>query len=390
MGSPAGVLRFVGVAIAVLSSVGEGCANKGAASGTTPDGATKTTQGADGGNDAMGTDGPVAPTSNGTCPAATVLCNGYCLAAGQSSGGCTALVTGLDSEALAVAAGYVYYPVSGAVWRVPTGGGAPAKFVDAAQYTSAMAVDSTNLYLTGSASDGSTIVGYAPLAGGSFKKLQGKDNGSTQIGGIAVDSSHVYWTEMPDLDGTQPAIFRIAIAGGSTVEIGNGTAPDAIAVDSQYLYWSDNAVIWKTALATAGTIPLGDAGANAGGAVEVYSAFSGYGAVSLAPASGYLYWGDDNELMGLGTNSDGGAVQTLASDGAESLVLDGTDIYLTTTGGQVVRYQTTSATSQVLAAIPAELPNLVSCTLVVDAANVYVLIAPLGEGGLHGIVRISK
>jgi hypothetical protein len=386
MGSPSSGLRFIGVAVAALSLVGEGCANKGAASGTTQDGATKITPGADGGNDAMGT----APTSNGTCPAATVLCNGYCLAAGQSSSGCTALVAGLDSEALAVAAGYVYYPVAGAVWRVPTGGGAPAKFVDAAQYTSAMAVDSTNLYLTGSASDGSTIVGYAPLAGGSFKKLQGKDNGSTQIGGIAVDSSYVYWTETPGLDGTQPAIFRIAIAGGNTVDIGNGTAPDAIAVDSQYVYWSDNAVIWKTALATAGTIPLGDAGANAGGAVEVYSTFVGYGAVSLAPASGYLYWGDDNELMGLAANSDGGAAQTLASDGAESLVLDGADIYMTTTGGQVVRYQTTSATSQVLAAIPAELPNLVSCTLVVDAANVYVLIAPLGEGGLHGIVRISK
>jgi hypothetical protein len=389
MGSPSGVLRFVGVAVAALSAVGEGCANKGAASGTTTDGATKITQGVDGGNDTMASDGPVAPTSNGTCPAATVICNGYCLAAGQSSSGCTALVAGLDSEALAVAAGYVYYPVAGAVWRVPTGGGAPAKFVDAAQYTSAMAVDSTNLYLTGSASDGSTIVGYAPLAGGAFKKLQGKDNGSTQIGGIAVDSSYVYWTEMPGLDGTQPAIFRIAIAGGNTVDIGNGTAPDAIAVDSQYVYWSDNAVIWKTALATAGTIPLGDA-ANAGGAVELYSGSSGYGAVSLAPASGDLYWGDDNELMVVGTNSDGGAAQTLASDGAESLVLDGADIYMTTTGGQVVRYQTTSATSQVLAAIPAELPNLVSCTLVVDAANVYVLIAPLGEGGLHGIVRISK
>jgi hypothetical protein len=389
MGCRSGALWFFGFAIAALSSVGGGCGNKGAASGTTPDGATRTTLGTDGGDGAAATDGPVVPAADGTCPATTVLCNGYCLAAGQSSSGCTALVAGLDSEALAVAGGYLYYPVAGAVWRVPTGGGTPAKFVDAAQYTAAMAVDSTNLYLTGSASDGSTIVGYAPLAGGSFKKLQGRDNGSTQIGGITVDSSYVYWTEMPGLDGTQPAIFRIAIAGGNTVDIGNGTAPDAIAVDSQYVYWSDSAVVWKTALATAGTIPLGDAGANAGGAVEVYSASSGYGAVSLAPASGYLYWGDDNELMGLETTSAGGAAQILASNGAESLILDGADIYMTTTSGQVVRYQTTGATSQVLAAIPAELPNLVSCTLVVDAANVYVLIAPLGEG-LHGIVRISK
>lgn len=331
--------------------------------------------------------GTPPPADGGGCTSATIVCNGVCLAAGQSAGGCTALVAGLDSRAMTVAAGYVYYDVSGAVWRVPTTGGTPTSFATAAPYIEAMIADSTNLYLTAAGSAASNaVVGYAPLAGGAFKTLDTTTTGTPQIGGIALDAANVYWIESPLYSGTPPAIYKVPVAGGSTASpIGKAQDPVAIAVDSTNVYWADSntGVVWGTPTATAGTIPLGDAGANAGGAVDLFTT-----PVNLVPSDfavdpNYLYWADGNTLSRW--PKDGGATENLANDYAGALALDGTNIYALTELGQILRYDMVAMSGKVLATVPGRAIGAIT----VDAINVYVLAAPLGMG-IAGIVRVAK
>jgi hypothetical protein len=361
--------------------------NDGSTENIAMDGTTEGDAGpsGDGSTATLGDGGPTPPADGGACPGATTLCNDLCLAAGQTASGCTVLVAGIDSRTIAVAGGYVYYDVSPAVWRVPTTGGTPASFVSAAQYIEAITTDSTNLYVTASGSGTNAVVGYAPLAGGAFKTLDDSTRGDPQIGGIAVDATHVYWVESPIYSGYSAAVYKVAIAGDAgAIAIGNAQDPVAIAVDSTDVYWADSntAIVWATPTATAGTIPFGDAGPDAGGATELFSTAINNVPAAFAVDSNYLYWGDDNTLSRW--PKDGGAVQVLANDSAAALVLDGTVVYTLTEFGEIVRYDTVAMTSQVLATVADRSVGAIG----IDATNVYVLLAPYGQGA--GIVRVAK
>ncbi|HVV53418.1 MAG TPA: hypothetical protein VHO06_27420 [Polyangia bacterium] len=328
-------------------------------------------------------DGPVM-ASTGTCPASTVVCNGYCLATGQSAAGCQALVAGVPAQTMTVTAGYVYYDAPSAIWRVPAGGGTPMKFVTAPQFVYALAADANNLYLTGEGTDG-TVIDYVPLTGGTLQILHGGDQGDPPFGGIALDGTHVYWLEEPISDGAHPAIFQVPIAGGPVVTVGVAATPTALAIDTHDVYWVDSSRVWRRPLATLGTTSL-DAGPAAGGPIELLNAPINEAPTGLASDGSYLYYVDGSALARLPADgADGSAGDSLATYDGATLILDGTDVYFTTLLGQLVRYRISDATSEVLATFASGAAGPIAA----DANSVYLLLTPIGEN-IHGVVRIAK
>ena len=75
----------------------------------------------------------------------------------------------------------------------------------------------------------------------------------------------------------------------------------------------------------------------------------------------------------------------LANDYAAVIALDGTVVYTLTEFGQIVRFDTVAMSGEVLASVPSRSVGAIG----IDATNVYVLLAPLGEE-IAGIVRVAK
>ncbi len=104
------------------------------------------------------------------------------------------------------------------VGRMPLAGGAATTLASGQRvpYPVALAVDATNLYWVGSTSlfdDSTGVVMKLPLDGDSPSVLA--SDGFEPAGGLAVDSSHVYWTTHgTSAQGYQDgAVLRVALSG---------------------------------------------------------------------------------------------------------------------------------------------------------------------------------
>ena len=103
-----------------------------------------------------------------------------------------------------------------------------------------LAVDSSNLYWTNSASE----VWQADTASFTGTKIASGQNVPTRI---AVNATNVFW-----INAGSASIATVAIGGGAVETVTTGAAQE-IAVDSSYVYWTDGSSIYKvSATADAG------------------------------------------------------------------------------------------------------------------------------------------
>ncbi len=124
------------------------------------------------------------------------------------------------------------------------------------------------------------------------------------IHGIAVDSTHIYWTKCADDD---PAAIGRANLDGTGVEAAfipladPAACPVDVAVDGKHLYWT-NEIYYSPSSAPNYTISR--AGLDG---TQVEPSFIAYGAASIAVDAGHVYWaGDSIGRAGLdGTGVDG-------------------------------------------------------------------------------------
>lgn len=216
---------------------------------------------------------------------------------------------------LAIDATSVYWTNAGSVMRVPIGGGAIATLAAAAARD--IAVDSTAVYWT----DSSTVM-RVPLAGGNPTTLA---TGLASPGVIAVDDTHLYWS-----DNVAGTITRAALDGGSPTVLATGQSPSAIAVDAESVYWTNvngdapGAAVMKVAIA--------------GGSVTTLA--SGIqGPWGMAVDATDVYW--TTEFTVRSVPKGGGSVADVfrsdASDGPIGVAVDATSVYWTDSSGAVTR-----------------------------------------------------
>jgi hypothetical protein len=157
-------------------------------------------------------------------------------------------------------------------------------------------------------------------------------------------------------------------------------------VDATHVYWLDQGIIWRTPKAGAGTTPLGDGGATAGGASMIIDTQATTNEFVVDADS--VYW-TNHTYGGLyrAPKSGGGSIQTVSTGlNSYALVADDRDVYFVDYFGGVVRYHKADGTTTTIAAVGARHAGQIAA----DTSHVYVVaFGAAGQGG-SGIVRIAK
>jgi hypothetical protein len=149
----------------------------------------------------------------------------------------------LEYNGIAVDSQYIYWTQeqtgqatgTGAVLRIPIGGGTVTTLVSSLDQPWYIVVDSTSLYWNDQ-NDGTLL--KAPLAGGTPTTLAGHPNTddlsapvATPVG-LALDAKNVYWANSGNA-----TVMSVPIGGGAPVTIAHGASISAFAADSANLYW---------------------------------------------------------------------------------------------------------------------------------------------------------
>jgi sugar lactone lactonase YvrE len=191
----------------------------------------------------------------------------------------------------------------------------PQTIITGQDFPFGMAVDGSHLYWT----ESNGTINEANLDGTNPQTII---TGQDDPAGLAVDGSHLYWTNVlggtineANLDGTNP----------QTIITGQD-APAGLAVDDSHLYWTDNAEISEAN----GTINE----ANLDGTDQQTIITGQIGPAAVAVEVGHLYW--TNYGAGyIGTideaNLDGTNQQTIITgqDRPLGLAVDGSHLYWT-------------------------------------------------------------
>ena len=144
-----------------------------------------------------------------------------------------------------------------------------------------IAVDATHVYWTNNwtnNTDGADGVMKVPLGGGTPTVVAAGEGAPV---GIAVDATHVYWT---DEGGSNPAM-KVALDGGAPTTLAIGqVSPDGIAVNATDVYWTShgNGAVMK--------LPLG-------GGTPVAMASNQGNPVNLALDAENVYWTSSGGVM---------------------------------------------------------------------------------------------
>ena len=161
-------------------------------------------------------------------------------------------------DALAVNATFVCWTVDGTVASgsgdIPASlscvskdgvGGVRSVSVGAESYY-LLAADEANLYTSATDDDGSVSMIAAPLGGGPPVTLgvlpPPPDPGESAAvpGGIALDSTFVYWTSAPETDG-MGTVIQAPKTGGTNVTLASAQAiPTGIALAGPYVLWTND------------------------------------------------------------------------------------------------------------------------------------------------------
>jgi hypothetical protein len=327
-GSRTGFLQDLGAGDASGSSSGAGSSSGGGSGGASGSGS---------GSGSGGSSGGGVAESGVTCASGESLCNGVCVneqtdanncggcglacSLPCASGRCVERLTSGGAYAVAVDSTNVYWTTSatpeGSVMSIPKNGGTPVALQSGGGGGAGIAVDATHVYWT---VDVAGTVMKVPIGGGAPITLA---SGQSSPFGIAVDAANVYWTTFVD-DGT---VMSVPIGGGTLVTLAIGQSnPMGITSDATNVYWADFGTGAKNySDGAVMAVPIG------GGAPTTLA--TGAYAACVAVNATDLFWNWDT--IAKLPLQDGGLSTTLSTIPGGGLALDSTQIYWVPTGGPV-------------------------------------------------------
>ncbi|HLK41069.1 MAG TPA: hypothetical protein VKU41_30165 [Polyangiaceae bacterium] len=254
------------------------------------------------------------------------------------------------------------------------GGTAPTKLADIGSGPSGiggLALDSTNIYWT----QASTVMSV-PLGGGTPTPLASDQSPSApRYSGIAVDQNNAYWTASV-FSTNNWAVMSVPLGGGTPSTLGSGIDPSVgfgasgIAVDATSVYWS---YVFGLPLLR---IPLGG-GAETG--IAPGTSNGGIGANNLDGSTivvrgSNVYWVDVNGIM-TAPIAGGTATTLVAGMQPDNIAVDANNVYWGGSGTTVMSVPVGGGTPKTLVS-GQNAPNWVA----VDATNIYWLNYLSGTG----------
>jgi hypothetical protein len=242
-------------------------------------------------------------------------------------------------------------------------------------YASDLVLGKTTLYWV----DDTGYILSVPAAGGATATLASFTNGPD---GLAVDTSHVFWSSSSVSSFDGGSIESVPTTGGSPTTIASGlSSPYAIATDGTNVYFTAR-VPCASATCTGYvlSVPVG------GGTVSTLASHPGFG-VWLFIANGQLYWTTLDGRV-LTVSKSGGTPTQLAYEvtGGVAVVADQAAAYWTNTAGDVTRLPLDGGKPTVLAIGQSPIP-----ALAVDETSVYWINAGggfNGPGTTSGVVKV--
>lgn len=149
--------------------------------------------------------------------------------------------TSSDISAIVLDQAAVYWTdwQNGKILTMPKSGGEPRVLADARR-PSALAVDATHVYWTEDV-EGQGAVVSMPLAGGAPLTLA---SGQSAPRGMAINATHVYWTATWD-----ETLSRVLLAGGALEIVAKAEVyPEHVALDDKFAYWVGGYAVQKVRL----------------------------------------------------------------------------------------------------------------------------------------------
>jgi hypothetical protein len=251
--------------------------------------------------------------------------------------------------------------IPGSIMKMPIAGGAPTTLFTGAQLPGGLALDSTSVYWTDTFAG--TVMKVAKSCGEAVTLASGL--GGHMPGELVVDTKSIYWADTAGLPGAV-AVNKVSVAGGPVVNLApfqpNSQEAMAIAIDAANVYWTN---FLNDGSGSITSVPLG------GGAVTTLVSLVKSWPTGLAVDATGIYFptfdGTSGAIMTAPLN--GGTPTTLASAQNEILgfAVDTANVYWATyaQAGAVMRMPVGGGMPTVLAST--SWPS----SLVVDSTSVY-------------------
>jgi hypothetical protein len=240
-----------------------------------------------------------------------------------------------------------------------------------------LAVDSTHVYWT-NPFDGT--VNEVPVGGGPVTALA---SGQAWPNSVAVDGTNVYWVNSGTYSESSGTVNEVPVGGGSVTTLATGQDyPTSVAVDGTHVCWLNYENGYD---GTVNEVPVG------GGTVTTLATGQPYPA-SVAVDGTNVYWANAYYLNG-GVNEvpvGGGVVTTLASGyNPYAVAVDGAYVYFARDDGTVNEVPVGGGSVTTLAGGQTPLSLAVNGTHVYwgDYNDGMVKEVPLGGGSVHVVAR---